>query len=100
MTIYSKSRELLCFGKSFGVPEGPCLLCVEGVFLALDFTSVSISSQQQCLQEAFGLVFLGRGLFLVGLFFGFFFISSALKLLGGKLQSSWRREGDSTCRKC
>lgn len=39
MTIYSKSRELLCFGKSSGVPEGPCLVCVEGIFLALDFTS-------------------------------------------------------------
>lgn len=49
---------------------------------------VSISSQQQCLQEAFGLIFLGSGFFWV-----FFFISSALKLLGAKSQSSWRREG-------
>lgn len=95
MTIYSKSRELLCFGKSSGVSEGPCLVCVEGIFLALDFTSVSISSQQQCLQKAFGLILLGSDIFfLCFVDFGVvFFISSALKLLGAKSQSSWRREG-------
>lgn len=54
--------------------------------------SVSISSQQQCLQEAFGLSFLGSGVFLVWVVV-FFLISSALKLLGAKSQSSWKREG-------
>lgn len=74
MTIYSKSRELLCFGKSSGVSEGPCLVCVEGIFLALDFTSVSISSQQQCLQKAFGLILLGSDIFfLCFVDFDFFF---------------------------
>lgn len=80
----AESRELLCFGKSSGVPEGPCLICASGYsWLLILPASVSIRSQQQCLQEALGLIFLGSDVF---------FIRSALKLLGAKSQSSWRRE--------
>lgn len=80
----AESRELLCFGKSSGVPEGPCLVCASGYsWLLISPASMSICSQQQCRQEAFGLIFLGSDVF---------FIRSALKLLGAKSQSSWRRE--------
>lgn len=80
----AQSRELLCFGKSSSVPEGPCLVCAsEYSWLLISPASVSICSQQECLQKAFGLIFLGSDVF---------FIRSALKLLGAKSRSSWRRE--------
>lgn len=58
IAIYS--RELLCFGKSCCVPEGSCLLCASGYsWLLVSPARGSICTQQQCLQGAFGLIFLG-----------------------------------------
>lgn len=63
--------------ESFCVLENPpVFLKVPGWFVLRGYSwlwvspaSVSISSQQQCLQEAFGLIFLGSGFSLVVFFF-------------------------------